>query len=80
MAKTPDPSPPPPVLGVVTPMFKLVFLTVLGLTILSLAASFGLAVWADPTKDATRSLMETCSTTWKMGFSAIIGLIGGKAL
>jgi hypothetical protein len=39
-----------------------------------------LAIWADPTKDATKSLLETCSTTWKMGFSAIIELIGGKAL
>jgi hypothetical protein len=69
-----------PVAGVVTPMFRLVFFTVLGQTVLSLAASFGLAIWADPTKDATKSLLETCSTTWKMGFSAIIELIGGKAL
>jgi hypothetical protein len=55
--------PVPPVSGAITPMFKLVFLTVLDLTVLSLAASFGLAIWADPTKEAPKNLMKTCSTT-----------------
>lgn len=26
------------------------------------------------------SLCETCTTTWKMGFGAIMGLIGGRAI
>jgi hypothetical protein len=66
--------------GVVTPMFKLIFITVLCLTILSGLASLALGIWADSAKDTTKSLIETFSTTWKMGFGAIIGMVGGKAL
>ena len=61
-----------------TPTFKLIFFTVLFLTILSLAVSLFLVTRQDLTEDGKR-LAETCSTTWKMGFAAIVGLIAGKA-
>ena len=62
-----------------TPTFKLVFLSVLGLTILSLVVSIWLAEHPNPSEEMKR-LIETCTTTYKMGFGAIVGLIGGKAL
>jgi hypothetical protein len=62
-----------------TPAFKKVFNTVLGLTILSLGVSLVLALWPGQSDDVKR-LIETCSTTFKMGFGAVVGLIGGKAL
>ncbi len=62
-----------------TPTFKLIFFTVLGLTILSLVVSFVLVMRETQTEE-TKRLAETCSTTWKLSFGAIVGLIGGKAL
>lgn len=58
--------------------FLWVFWGALGLTIISLAV----ALWlSDQTElsEQQKELFETCSTTWKMGFGAILGLIGGKA-
>ncbi len=69
----------PPGTVEMSPAFKLIFFSVLGLTILSLAACIALAISARQT-DAIKNLIETTSTTWKMGFGAIIGLLGGKAL
>lgn len=69
----------PPAQVVFTPAFALVFFTVLGLTILSLVASMVLVLREKQT-DQIKNLAETTSTTYKMGFAAIIGLIGGKAL
>lgn len=63
----------------ISPSFLLVFFTVLFLTVLSLAVSVYLVSRPDPTEE-TKRLIETCSTTWKLGFGAIVGLIGGKAL
>lgn len=63
----------------IAPTFKLVLFVAVGLTILSLSASIFLAMVATPSEDVKR-LIETCSTTYKLGFGAIIGLIGGKAL
>lgn len=58
--------------------FKWVFLAVVVLTILSLLVSIILAMFGTGSSLQT-SLFETCTTTWKMGFGAIVGLIGGKA-
>jgi hypothetical protein len=62
-----------------TPAFKLIFLSVLALTFLSYVGSLFLAVFdaSHPTENV-KQLIDTFSTTWKLGFGAIIGLIGGK--
>ncbi len=61
-----------------TPAFKLAFGSVLVLTVGSLVAAIFLSL-ADEPNDQQKLLIETCSTCWKMGFGAIVGLIGGKA-
>lgn len=58
--------------------FNQVFITVVALTTLSLVISIALALYGTGSQLQT-SLFETCTTTWKMGFGAIVGLIGGRA-
>jgi hypothetical protein len=61
--------------------FRLAFFSALFLTILSLAVAVYLATLPqDAQSEEAKRLVETCSTTWKIGFGAIVGLIGGKAL
>jgi hypothetical protein len=62
----------------VTPRFKLVFFSVLGLTVLSLVVSFVLVTRDGNSSEDTRRLIETCSTAFKMGFGAVVGLLGGS--
>lgn len=64
----------------VTPAFKLVFLTILALTVLALLLNVTLVVLIDSPNDQAKSLIDTCSTITKAGFGAIVGLIGGKAV
>ena len=47
-----------------------------GLMIVALSFSVYLAGSAQSNQATV--IIETCSTTWKMGFGAILGLIGGK--
>jgi len=64
-----------------TPAFKLVFLSVLGLTIMSLVGQFCIVAFlSNPSSDAAKTLMETCATVTKIGFGAIVGLLSGKSL
>jgi hypothetical protein len=64
-----------------SPAFKLVFRSVLGITVLSMIVSCPLTVLAGPEPSPDmKALLTTFLTTWKMGFGAIIGLLGGKAL
>ena len=63
----------------ISPMFKLIFVTVLGLTVASLIILCVMSIACSNMTQPQISLFETCSTTWKMGFGAIVGLIGGKA-
>jgi hypothetical protein len=61
--------------------FKAVFWVTVALTVLSLATAVFLATRpADMQTDAVKKLVETCDTTWKMGFGGILGLLGGKRL
>jgi len=48
------------------------------MTVLALVLNVLLALFGSDT-DQVRAAAETCSTTYKMGFGAIVGLIGGKA-
>lgn len=62
-----------------TPGFKWVLLAIVGLTVLSLLVSLLLALRGDP-NELQRTLFSTCTDVWKMGFTGVLGLIGGKAL
>jgi|GEM_PF-1180594 len=80
---TPGPPPPPPppeqsAPKFISPTFKLVFLSVLGLTILAGAAEVIMAAyWTAPTSNQ-QSAFEAASFVWKAGVGAILGLVGGK--
>ena len=66
-----------------TPAFKLVFLSVLSITVLSIILCCPLVFLTMTKPDSDphlTALLEACLTTWKMGFGAIIGLLGGKSL
>jgi hypothetical protein len=58
------------------PTFRLIFTAVVSLTVLSLVAAIVLSWVAE--NDAQKQLVEACSTCWKMGFGAVVGMIGGK--
>lgn len=62
----------------ITPTFKLAFVAGLVLTIISLLVAIYLSGIVEPTPQQV-NLFDTCSTTWKMGFGVLIGLLGGKA-
>ncbi len=59
--------------------FKMTFWAILGLTILSLAASFAM-IWLRVDTPEAKSFVETCNSTWKMGVGAIIGMLAGRNL
>jgi hypothetical protein len=60
----------------VDPTFKLVFLSVVGLTVLA-GAAWLVAALAQPS-DAASLLASGCETLTKIGFGAVVGLLGGK--
>jgi hypothetical protein len=57
--------------------FRLIFFAVVGLTVLALVVNVLLSVLPDDSPQVA-AVAETCSTTYKMGFGAIVGLIGGR--
>jgi hypothetical protein len=61
-----------------TPRFKLIFSTVAALTVLALILTVLLAVFGGDSEQV-KAAAEACSTTYKMGFGAIVGLMGGRA-
>ena len=61
-----------------TPRFKLIFSTVAALTALALILTVLLAAFGGDSEQV-KAAAEACSTTYKMGFGAIVGLIGGRA-
>lgn len=62
----------------VSPAFKLVFSTVLSLTMLSGGTSLWLASEPKLSEYQVR-VLENSTATWQTGVSAIFGLLGGKA-
>ncbi len=65
---------------VVSSHFKLIFLTITGLTVLSMIGSVVISwAWDHPTANQ-QSVFEGFGWVWKVGFGAIVGLLGGKAV
>jgi hypothetical protein len=63
---------------VAAPAFKLIFLTVVGITLACGAAQVALAAgWEHPTANQ-QSAFEAIGFAWKAGIGAIFGLLGGK--
>lgn len=63
----------------ISPVFKLVFITVATFTVVALLLNVVLVVALKAPNEQAKALIETCSTIVKAGFGAIVGLIGGKA-
>lgn len=64
---------------VLSPNFKLVFVTVLAITVLSGAAQIVMAsFWANP-NGLQQEVFSAMDFAWKAGFGAIVGLLGAKA-
>lgn len=70
----------PPAVTTVTPHFKLVFISVAVITLLTLMASLYIGIFVEKPTDAAKSAMDTCSTLANLGFGAMVGLLGGKAV
>jgi hypothetical protein len=58
----------------------LIFGGVFGLTVLSLVADIFLIVNFPNSPAEVKALIDTFSTTWKMGFGAIVGLLAGAII
>jgi hypothetical protein len=65
---------------VVPVFFKMVFSTVVGITVAAAIAQVIMAIaWPHPTANE-QSVFDAMGSTWKGGFAAIFGLVGGKVL
>ncbi len=62
----------------ITPVFKLVFASVLSITLICLGVALYLTLQTP--NDAIKSLNEKVLSVFTLGCGAIIGLLGGKAL
>jgi hypothetical protein len=69
-----------PAVTTVTAHFKLVFICVTVITLLTLLASLYIGIFVEKPTEAAKSAMETCSTLANLGFGAMVGLLGGKAV
>ena len=67
-----------------SPAFKLVFVSVLAITILCLLLACSLVGFAIRAEGSlpppAQELMDLSTSMFKLGFGAIVGLLGGKAL
>lgn len=68
-----------PEVTTVTAHFKLVFICVTLITVLTLIASLYIGIFVKNPTDAAKSAMDTCATLANLGFGAMVGLLGGKA-
>lgn len=67
-----------PAIAVLSPYFKLIFLTVVVITVVAGGLHIFLAeLWPNPTANQ-QSAFEAMGLAWKLGFGAIFGLLGGK--
>ncbi len=66
--------------ALVTPLFRLVFITVTVLTLLLFFVYAGLALLLGHPDPQQSTLMDFCSGTSAFGFGGIFGLMGGKAM
>lgn len=60
--------------------FKLVFLTIVGLTFIFAFAYVLLCITADEPTDMEEGCAETLKTLITLGFGTVCGLVGGKSL
>ena len=65
--------------GEITPRFKLIFLTVVGITVVLLAAGTLISIQPDASPEAHQTA-DTLLDFAKAGLGSIFGLLGGKAL
>jgi hypothetical protein len=65
---------------VVSPTFKLVFLTIVFLTLICGLAATTMAFAGDAKQANQQAVFESMNTAWKLGLGAIFGLLGGKAV
>lgn len=61
-----------------SPAFKIVLLLVIVFTILSFVGSVALTFARE--SDTTKQVLEMTLTTFKLGFGALVGLLGGKTI
>lgn len=59
-----------------TQIFNLIFLSILGLTVLSQIIAVFLSLKKNVSPQQMH-MLEACITTWKMGFGAVIGMLVG---
>ena len=65
---------------VLSPTFKILFLTVLLLIVASAAGAAAIAfIGPEPLSQNQQTIFETLNTTWKTGIAAVVGLLAGKA-
>ncbi|GGX65547.1 hypothetical protein GCM10010358_19900 [Streptomyces minutiscleroticus] len=69
-----------PAVTTITAHFKLVFICVALITVLTLMASLYIGIFVEKPTEAAKSAMDTCSTLANLGFGAMVGLLGGKAV
>lgn len=69
-----------PAVTTMTAHFKLVFICVTVITLLTLVASLYIGIFEEKPTEAAKSAMDTCSTLANLGFGAMVGLLGGKAV
>ncbi|HEX2296430.1 MAG TPA: hypothetical protein VHN37_14130 [Actinomycetota bacterium] len=61
-----------------SPDFKVVLLVVVAFTALSFVGSLVLTIPRET--DTTKQVLEMTLTTFKLGFGALVGLLGGKTI
>lgn len=65
---------------VVSPSFKIVFFSILGLTVLLIFIHVGLVCLVSVPTEAHGELVNTVSAAWRMSLGAIVGMLSGKVL